>query len=332
MASQNGSVVVGFCGCVVYIGLSAGLISFNKYLMGAEYFPFATALTTLHMTVSLTCGALLYCVAPGLFPSMAETQGNRTQILKYFAPLALLFAVGVVLSNQAYMYCSVAFLQIMKQGNVSIVFGLSCLAGSQVCDRLKLLLVVWVVCGAGLGVTGEIHFVWLGFIVQLLSQICESCKSVLQEWILRGSDVKLDPLTYNLFMAPCCLVVLAVGNVLAYDPLIPERFLAHWHLLLPNAFVAFMLNVVIALVIKHASAMGFMMAGVTKDMVIVVSSAYVFREALAPQQILGFSIATVSIGLWSLLKISPDSSVMVALSRLVGESVQEKLPIAKPAK
>lgn len=311
-------MMVGTFFCGVYIIISASLINFNKLLMDKAYFPFSTMLTTIHMTVSFACSLVLYCMAPSLFPSMEATAGKRFQILKYFLPLACLFAVGVVLSNQAYKYCSVAFLQFMKQGNVCIVFGLSCLVGSQVCDRMKFLIVCWITCGSAMAVTGEIHFVLVGFLIQVTSQFGECGKNILQEWILRGSDVKLDPLTYNLFISPCCLVVLAAANVFTYDPQIPERFLMHWHLLLPNALVAFSLNVTISIVIKQTSAMGFILAGVVKDMVIVIASTRLFGDTLASQQILGFSIATFGIFMWSFIRVQPSHPVVTLLAKFLG--------------
>merc|ERR1719265_2216152 len=148
MTEQAGAKNVGkgFALCVLYIAISAGMINFNKFLMTEERFPFSMMLTTLHMATSWIC-----CV---------------------------------VLSNQAYLYCSVAFLQFMKQGNVALVFGLSCLTGSQTPDRMKLVVVCWVIVGSVMAVTGEIHFVLIGFLIQMASQFGECGKNIMQEWIL----------------------------------------------------------------------------------------------------------------------------------------------------
>merc|ERR1719473_2629343 len=106
----------------------------------------------------------------------------------------------------------------MKQANITIIYGLSCLTGSQVLDRIKVSVVCWVVMGSCTAVTGEVKFVLLGFLIQAASQLGECGKNILQEWILSGSDIKLDPLTYTLFMAPMCLVVLVIGNIFTWQP------------------------------------------------------------------------------------------------------------------
>merc|ERR1719498_1089177 len=113
--------------------------------------------------------------------------------------------------------------------------------------------------GSCMAVTGEVKFMLLGFMIQAASQFGECGKNIMQEWILSGSDIKLDPLTYTLFMAPMCLVVLFFGNLFTWDPTILPKLQENWQLLLPNAFLAFSLNVTIAVLIKQTSAMGFIL-------------------------------------------------------------------------
>lgn len=314
---------------MLYIFISATLINFNKYLMHPSRFPYSTVLTTMHLTVSFASGLVLYTLKPSLYPSMSLVKDQRAKLLKYFTPLAVMFAVGVVCSNEAYLYSGVAFLQFMKQSNILMVFGLSCAVGSQVCDRMKLFGIFWIVFGCTMAVTGEVHFVLLGFAVQLVSQLCECCKNVLQEWLLSGQDFKLDPLTYNLILAPICLPVVCIGNVLAWNIHILPQMAQLWHLLLLNALVAFSLNVMIATLIKHTSAMGYIIAGVAKDIIIVCSSSFVLHEHLSHQQILGFTFATSGIFFWSVMKAAPDHGIVVAVATLLGapklEAAQKKM-------
>jgi len=312
------SLLVAVALCTLYVAISAVLIMFNKFMMNNNRFPFSMMLTTCHMAISWFSGLVLYLVMPSLFPTMEKAKANKGKILKYFCPLGVLFVIGVVLSNQAYIYCSVAFLQFMKQGNVVLVFGFSCLVGSQTCDRMKLFLVAWIVSGAAMAVTGEIKFVLIGFLIQMGSQLGECLKNILQEWILSASDIKLDPLTYNIFMCPVCLVVLIIGNIFTWDQNIITQARNWWPYLIPNAFCAFSLNVTIAVLIKQTSAMTFILAGVVKDMVIVCASTYFFGDSLARQQVVGFTVATTGIFLWSYCKICPNARPVLQLSRALG--------------
>eukprot|EP00406_Dinophysis_acuminata_P020555 CAMPEP_0179335772 /NCGR_PEP_ID=MMETSP0797-20121207/66675_1 /TAXON_ID=47934 /ORGANISM="Dinophysis acuminata, Strain DAEP01" /LENGTH=138 /DNA_ID=CAMNT_0021049189 /DNA_START=8 /DNA_END=421 /DNA_ORIENTATION=+ len=115
--------------CFLYITFSGTLIQFNKRLVNKSRFPHAMVLTTMHMATTFVLSNLLYFLKPSLYPSMENTQGKKMRLLKWFAPLGLMFAVGLFCSNQAYMYCSASYLQFLKEANMVLVFALSCLAG-----------------------------------------------------------------------------------------------------------------------------------------------------------------------------------------------------------
>jgi len=205
----------------------------------------------------------------------------------------------------------------MKRGNIALVFLLSCLVGSQVMDRMKLPVVVWIVSGCNMAVAGEIHFALLGFLIQAGSQLGESGKNILQKWIMSGSDIKLDPLTYHLFMAPSCLVVLTIGCVFTWDSRIIPQIALWWPHLLANALITFSLNVTISLLIKQTSAMGFVLSGIVKDVVIVMASAHIFGTPVQLSQVCGFSVATTGMLFWALMKLQPDSAPVRGLAKVL---------------
>ncbi|CAJ1328123.1 unnamed protein product, partial [Effrenium voratum] len=182
---------------VTYIAVSAGLISFNKYLMKEHRFPHAVHLTAVHMATTMLLSTLLFTAAPSIYPSMAKVRENLGQLTKYMAPLGLLFSVALFCSNQAYFYSSVAFLQLL-----------------------------------GLIQSG-------------------------------ASD----------------------------------------EVLLLNAGLAFVLNVLIAMTLKKLSALAFVLIGLLKDITIVASSAAVFGDPISQQQVMGFMVTIAGMGLWSHLKL-----------------------------
>jgi len=313
---------------VAYIATSTVLIRFNKHMMHPDTFPFSMALSAIHMMVSgMLCG-LLYAVKPSMFPAMAKVQDQRLDLMKWFVPIGGCFAVMLYGSNQAYMYCSVALLQFMKEANVMIVFLISCAVGLQVMNRLRLALIIWVIIGAAISVSGDLQFSLVGIAFQAMSQLAECARIVLGEFVLSGR--KLDPLTYTTFVAPLCFVVLLAGNALAWDPAIITACLMHWQLLAINACVAFLLNVLVAAVIKEISAVGFVLTGLTKDIVIVALSCVMFMEPITRTQALAFVITLAGVGMWSLMKIYPAAPVLQLLERALGmpvTAVGEKDPL-----
>jgi drug/metabolite transporter (DMT)-like permease len=300
--------------------------------MSKERFPFATQLTSLHMMTSFVCGLLVYLIRPSLYPTMQKAWGDKTRVLKYFLPISVLFCASVVLSNIAYIYCDVAFLQFMKQANIAGVFYLSCLAGSQICDRMKVFTLTTITIGCCIAVHGELHFVLIGFLIQATSQVNEVAKIVLQEWILSGSELKLDPLTFLIFMSPCCMFFLGFANILSWNDRIAPQFMVWWPYLLANACTAFILNLLGATLIKHLSALAFNLTGVIKDIFIILLSCYVFHTKVEPQQVVGFSLATSGIFFWAFMKNKPSHSAVVGMASLLGmpRDKNEKTPLLVP--
>lgn len=314
---STGQIAETLCLCTFYVFISAALINLNKYLMHPDRFPYSNALTVAHMITTFLCCAVLYLVSPNLFPSMERALAHKDTIARYFPLISVLFILGVVCSNEAYLYCNVAFLQFMKEWNVAMVFFLSCLAGSQVCDRTKFATLVWITVFACVAVTGDLHFSRFGFVIQIMSQLGETSKTVFQEWLLGGSELKLDPLTYLMFMAPIIIVFLCITNAFIWTSAMTHAALASWRPLLGSSLCAFMLNVTIAVILKRAGAMAFILSGLVKDIVIVVSSSFLYKAPLHTQEIVGFALSLAGIGYWGMLKARPDHALVAWLPKLL---------------
>ncbi|CAE8680550.1 unnamed protein product [Polarella glacialis] len=316
----------------VYIAVSASLISFNKYLMQPGLFPHALFLTTVHMSVTSAMSLLLYAVAPSLFPSMPKARQEYKTVLKYIAPLGALFALALYCSNSAYLYSSVAFLQFCKEGNVAMVFAMSCALGLQVFSWKKVAILSVVVAGCSLCAHGEIQFVWMGFLLQITSQLAECSKNIIGEIVMTGAGLKLDVLTFVAFQAPCSLLPLLAAAVFNYTPDVGHDFRASWPLLLLNASNAFLLNVMIALTLKKLSTLAFVIIGLVKDIVIVTSSFLVFGAPISQMQFVGFSVTMAGIALWGRLKMQEQEEAAGEKDALLMGSKQAASDDAEKAK
>merc|ERR1740121_2457990 len=119
----------------------------------------------------------------------------------------------------------------MKEGNLVLTFTISTVVGLQTPTALKLAVIAWIFFGSTISVGGELHFVLLGFCLQLTSQVAECSRHVLGDYIMNQASLRLDPLSYTLFSAPACLGILLLGNAIAWHPEIPERALENSYLL-----------------------------------------------------------------------------------------------------
>lgn len=303
--------------CISYICVSAMLIRFNKFLMHEDRFPFAMALTSIHMLFCSSCCVLLYLAMPSVFVGLASCKGKRLELTGWFAAIGLAFAISLYTSNQAYLYSNVAFLQFMKEGNVIITFCMSCAVGLQVLNRVRCAVVLWVIVGSTLAVRGEVHFAVLGFAFQILSQFAECSRLVMGELLFRNKSMKLDPLTYTLIVAPACLVALLAGSACTWSAEVPAALAKWWPYLLPNAALAFVLNVLVAVLIKETSAVGLILSGIVKDIGLVFFSWAFFGELVTPCQFVSFAVTLSGVGFWSYMKVAPDAPAVAFAERLL---------------
>jgi hypothetical protein len=308
--------LVAFLG-LGYVVTSSALIAYNKFLMDMDRFPYAISLVLMHAVFCSLCCAVLYLVKPSLFPSLTDPAKkvsiDSDLVLRGTLPIAVFFSAQLVLSNTAYLHSSVAFLQMMKEANLVLVYVFSLLAALERFSWRSMGILALIIVATTLTIHGEVNFSMTGFIIQGTGQLFECCKIVLQAMLLSNAGRKLDALTYVLLVMPLCAVLLAAGiGMLTIFPhehfLVPQwdHFVAWWPHLLANSCVAFLLNVVIALFVKHSSAVAFILAGIVKDAMIVAMSALVLREIVTFIQTVGFVLQLFAILLWSMIKTFPE--------------------------
>eukprot|EP00442_Polarella_glacialis_P036505 CAMPEP_0115072136 /NCGR_PEP_ID=MMETSP0227-20121206/14057_1 /TAXON_ID=89957 /ORGANISM="Polarella glacialis, Strain CCMP 1383" /LENGTH=376 /DNA_ID=CAMNT_0002458839 /DNA_START=85 /DNA_END=1215 /DNA_ORIENTATION=+ len=312
---------------------STCLINYNKIVMQPGNFPFAVPLVMLHSFCGTMFALILLLVRPSFFPSLTDPDKKVTidfeYILRSTSPVALCFTASLVLSNTAYQFASVAFLQMLKQGNVILVFGFSLMAGLEVLRLRSVLLICGILAATGLTVKGEMNSSVVGLFVQLSCCIFESAKIVIQGILLSGTGKKLDPMSYLLIISPQCFLLLS-GVVACHTFFIPvptlvlpawSNFVECRWLLAGNVLVAFSLNYISASFLRVGSPMAFLMVNIIKDVMIVTASAIVMHAPISSLQMVSFPVQLSLILIWSLIKAFPqnfeENGVAFGLASLV---------------
>ncbi|CAJ1396794.1 unnamed protein product [Effrenium voratum] len=303
---------------VALIFVSAALINYNKFLMNPSRFPYPVVLVFLHMLSGSLLGCALFLAKPSLFPALSDPDKKviiDTEFMTFrVLPVGLTFATSLILSNTAYKYASVAFLQMIKQSNVIIVFIFSLMIGLEKYRTNLVVVLLCIMLATGLTVQGELHFSMLGLSVQLCCNFVESAKVVMQGVLLAGAGRKLDPLSFVAVVSPVCCLCLG-GLLFVHSYVTPISFLTlpEWsafhqcgYLLAGNIVVAFLLNVVVANFLKHGSPLSFLLTNLIKDALIVSASSLIFGDPITLQQSIAFILQLFFITLWSLMKSFPD--------------------------
>lgn len=301
-----------FCGLGM-ISASAALIFSNKYLLNADRFPFPVFLVLLHFVAASSMSGIVYIFQPKWFPSLSQRDSQviltPSFVFTRIAPVACLIVMSVVLGNTAYMYCSVAFLQMLKESNVVTIYILSTIAGLERLQTFEALIVLGIVASTCCTVSGELNFSLIGTLIQIACCLCESSKTVLQS-ILLGGSCKMDPLAYLLAVMPVC--ALMTGFILFLDFSVidipgvhlptEKHIIKHGWLLFGNVCLALLLNVFAAAFINYTSAMAFVLTNIFKDTAIVLGGAVVLGEVISRKQCYAFASQLFFIGLWSFRK------------------------------
>lgn len=300
-----------------FVSVSATLINFNKYMMQPTVFPFSVALTWLHMTTSSVFTWALYLITGDKFcPAMKDVQGQLGAIFVKFLPIAMLFAASIVLSNEAYLYASVPFLQMMKEFNVVLVFTVGVIMAAEKFNYNLVSVLAVVVLGCLLSVRGEMKYSRVGFLLQACCQCSEVVKIMMQQVVTQG--MKLDPLTAVMILSPLSWVVLSAAMPFFYTPAILPALQLHWPLLLVNCGNALLLNIIVASILRYASGLTMVITGVFKDICIVTVAAMFFRAEISSQQIIGFAIAITGVLAYSVLRSAPEATEKYGASRTLG--------------
>jgi drug/metabolite transporter (DMT)-like permease len=282
------------------------------------------------MSSSFTCNSVLYRIRPSLYPSLTDVENkidiDQSLVLRILLPIACCFAAQLVLSNVALVHSSIAFLQMMKQMNVVLVYLFSLTLALEEFSWRRVSVLVFIVVATALTIRGELRFSAFGFTIQGISMLCESMKLTLQSYSLSSSGRRLDALTYVMIVSPLVFLVLVcfLLVVLITLPSRPEALSlpgwtvlqSHFWLLLGNAGLAFCMNIFHALFMKKSSAITFILTGVLlKDILIVLAGAIVLGDPISNMQIWGFGMQLVGITLWSMMKAAPAIATDTCLSQ-----------------
>merc|ERR1719327_2129212 len=110
---------------------------------------------------------ILLLIRPSLFPSLTDPINkvpvDRYLMLKTILPIAVLFSVQLVLSNTAYLHSSVAFLQMMKEANLVLVYVLSLMVALEHFKWRSVIILLFIIAATTMTIVGEVKFSYTGF-------------------------------------------------------------------------------------------------------------------------------------------------------------------------
>ncbi|KAK3119693.1 hypothetical protein QOZ80_9AG0673860 [Eleusine coracana subsp. coracana] len=304
------SVLLSYAYVGIWISLSFSVIVYNKYILDPKMYgwPFPISLTMIHMAF---CASLATALVRVFHVVDAPTSPPMTPDL-YAAsvvPIGALYALSLWFSNSAYIYLSVSFIQMLKALMPVAVYSLAVALRTDAFRRATMLNMLGVSAGVAVAAYGEARFDARGVALQLAAVAAEATRLVLIQILLTSKGVKLNPITSLYYIAPCCLVFLAVPWYFVELPRLSAASAAGT-MVRPdvvvfgtNCLCAFALNLAVFLLVGKTSALTMNVAGVVKDWLLIAFSWTVIKDTVTPINLIGYGIAFLGVAYYNHAKL-----------------------------
>lgn len=321
---QFGTHVVTVYLIVQWVFFSSTIILFNKHILTGYKFPYPATLVLIHMLFASACCTTAKVLGLVDIPQLALRQW-LTQIL----PVGLCFAVSLVLGNAAYLYISVAFVQMLKASTPVVVLLCSFAFGLEKPTFKLAGFIVLISAGISTACANEIDVSVIGVAVQMSAVGAEALRLCLVNMLLVSKGLRLSSLATLYYVAPACALCLLPpwlwweGRPLLHHHMAPLHHVGA-PLLLLNASVVVLLNLSTMALIKHTSALTLNVSGVFKDIGLILWSVYVSGAIVTPLQYVGYGVALAGVVGFSEYKRANAAASKV----LPSEANAEKVPLS----
>lgn len=315
------SLVLTYCYLLIYISLSSGVILYNKWVLSTMHFnfPYPITLTMIHMAFSGAVAFVLVRVLKVVPPVKMTFEIYATCVV----PISAFFASSLWFGNTAYLYISVAFIQMLKALMPVATFLMAVICGTDKprCDLFLNMLLVSL--GVVVSSYGEIHFNIVGTAYQVTGILAEALRLVLTQVLLQKKGLTFNPITSLYYIAPCSFLFLFVPWFVLEKPEMETRQITfNFWIFFSNALCALALNVSVFLVIGRTGAITVRVAGVLKDWILIALSTVLFPESkLTGLNIIGYAIALFGVVMYNYLKMQEAQ----ANNQLPVDAIPEKL-------
>lgn len=97
----------------VWICLSTAVILYNNHVYNTLMFKYPVFLVTFHLTFA-AIGTRVLQRTTNLLDAAKDIHMSKDMFMKSILPIGMLFSGSLILSNTAYLYLSVAYIQMLK--------------------------------------------------------------------------------------------------------------------------------------------------------------------------------------------------------------------------
>lgn len=316
---------------VLFCAVGPSLIFLNKHILTTLEFKYPMSVSGLGIVASAVLSRVL--VWMGMIKLQHADTVDWSFWLRKVLPVGFAMTATLYFGNAAYIYLSVAFLQMMKAFApvVTMCMMFAFKLEQPTCMLVSAILIIAV--GTAVSGYGELHFSVLGVALLLMSEVCEAVKLVIQQLVL---DNMRFPVVEGLyFMAPAASIFIVLGvGVMEWPEMVEKhglQIVAENPLTFGMAgLLGFGVNFSGFLCIKLLGGLSMKVISTFRNIAVVVVSASFFGDVVTWVETVGYGISTVGILLFNFAKLYPKASflddLMAEVELLWGFSFKVKRP------
>ncbi|KFK32576.1 hypothetical protein AALP_AA6G261200 [Arabis alpina] len=296
-------IILSYTYVAVWIFLSFTVIVYNKYILDKKLYnwPYPITLTMIHMGFCSSLAVILIKV----FKIVEPVSMSRETYLRSVVPIGALYSLSLWLSNSAYIYLSVSFIQMLKALMPVAVYSIGVLLKKETFKSQTMTNMLSISFGVAIAAYGEAKFDVWGVVLQLGAVAFEATRLVLIQILLTSKGINLNPITSLYYVAPCCFVFLSVPWIFVEFPILRDTSSFHFDFLIfgTNSVCAFALNLAVFLLVGKTSALTMNVAGVVKDWLLIAFSWSVIKDTVTPLNLFGYGLAFLGVGYYNHCKL-----------------------------
>ncbi|KAK4391660.1 putative sugar phosphate/phosphate translocator [Sesamum angolense] len=296
-------ILLSYAYVAIWIFLSFMVIVYNKYILDPKMYnwPYPISLTMIHMAF---CSSLAYILVR-ILKVVDPVTMSWDLYVKSVIPIGLLYSLSLWLSNSAYIYLSVSFIQMLKALMPVAVYTIGVMFKKESFKSETMANMISISIGVAIAAYGEAKFDSMGVVLQLGAVAFEATRLVMIQILLTSRGISLNPITSLYYVAPCCMVFLFLPWVYVEYPILTEKSSFHLDFVIfgTNSFCAFALNLAVFLLVGKTSALTMNVAGVVKDWLLIAFSWSVIKDTVTPVNLLGYALAFLGVGYYNHSKL-----------------------------
>ncbi|BFG18874.1 hypothetical protein CerSpe_051470 [Prunus speciosa] len=250
------------------------------------------------------CASLAF-VLVRVFKLVEPVTMSRDLYISSVVPIGALYSLSLWLSNSAYIYLSVSFIQMLKALMPVAVYSIGVSLKKESFKTDTMVNMVSISIGVAIAAYGEARFDTWGVILQLGAVAFEATRLVLIQILLTSKGITLNPITSLYYVAPCCLAFLFVPWIFVEYPILRDSSSFHFDFLIfgTNSLCAFALNLAVFLLVGKTSALTMNVAGVVKDWLLIAFSWSVIKDTVTPINLFGYGLAFLGVAYYNHSKL-----------------------------